>query len=125
MRALNPQPPRNQRSRPFLELEAQGEPLALTDEVLWPHPTWVARARWAAQTVERYLHVARIIRSPAAALARGRGTLSTGSPRPRALQNHADVGPLLPRRLRLGGERHGGEAAGQGGPTSRARAVAA
>src|SRR6266705_1069244 len=82
MRALNPQPPGNQRSRPVLGLEAQGEPLALTDEVFWPHPTWVARARWAAQTVERFLHVARIIRSRAAAWPAAQGALSTGSPRP-------------------------------------------
>jgi len=35
--------------------------------VLWPHATGAARARWAAQAVERYLHMARIILTRAAA----------------------------------------------------------
>lgn len=38
-----------------------------TDGVLWPLASSPERARWAAQAVERYLHMAQIIMSRAAA----------------------------------------------------------
>ena len=41
--------------------------MAPADGALWPLASSPERARWAAQAVERYLHMARIIMSRAAA----------------------------------------------------------
>jgi hypothetical protein len=41
--------------------------VASADEVLWPLGTGAAEAHWATQAVERYLRMARIIMSRAAA----------------------------------------------------------
>jgi hypothetical protein len=45
--------------------------MGTADEVLWPHATGAARARWTTQAVERYLHMAQIIRTRAAAWTAG------------------------------------------------------
>ncbi|MGH7399172.1 MAG: hypothetical protein ACRELW_16705 [Candidatus Rokuibacteriota bacterium] len=41
--------------------------MGTADEVLWPHASSPARTCWAAQSVERFVHMAWIILSRAAA----------------------------------------------------------
>jgi hypothetical protein len=50
--------------------------MAPADEARWPLASSPERARWAAQAVERYLHMARMIMTRAAAWPAGQGPFS-------------------------------------------------
>jgi hypothetical protein len=67
--------------------------MGTADEGLWPRATEAARARWAAQAVEPYLHMARIIMSRAAAGPAGETPFPRASPRPRAAALRRDRTP--------------------------------
>jgi hypothetical protein len=105
-------------------MEKDDVPTETAPSSIWPRATEAARARWATQAVERYLHMARIIMTRAAAWPAGEGPFPAHTldlarqlydaiarrldalsrpPRPDGLGAHTGARPVSPTHTSPGG----------------------
>jgi hypothetical protein len=67
--------------------------MAIADEGLWPLATGPDRTGWTAEAIERYLHMARIMMTPAATWPAPEGPLPAAGPGARAAALRSDRAP--------------------------------